>query len=122
MIATLTFLLALASPSPSLTIQPWTGRDLTATTNAAAKYRLIVQGKPKTRVSLRATGVASGWLAAFCLPNLCSPERVNVSLDSSGQAVIQFELIREADDAPKSSGAKIVDADGAFVRVPAASR
>ncbi len=118
----LTILLALVQPATRLSIQPWTGSDFQVTTGNAAKYRLEVSGKPNASVRLRAVGVASGWIAAFCTPRLCSPQRINVALPHSGQAVIQFELIRESDDAPKRSGATITDNDGASVTVPSAYR
>lgn len=118
----LAILLALGQPSTRLSIQPWTGSDFQVTTGAAAKYRLEVSGKPNASVRLRALGVASGWIAAFCTPRLCSPQRIDVGLPRSGQAVVQFELIRESDNAPKQSGATITDNDGASVAVPAAYR
>jgi hypothetical protein len=116
------FLLALAQAATHLTIEPWTGSDFQITSSGAAKYRLKVSGKPNANVSLRAVGVAQGWLAAFCTPKLCSPQRIDVQLPHSGEAVFQFELIREAENAPKQSGATIADSDGASVKVPAAYR
>lgn len=122
MIAALSLALAVASPpSFHLTVQPWTGKDLATTTSAAAKYRLLVSGKPNSTVQLEATKVASGWLAAFCTPSVCAPQRVSVTIPASGQATYQFELIREADDAPASSGALITGGD-ATVTVPPAHR
>jgi hypothetical protein len=118
----LAMLLALAQPGTQLSIQPWTGSDFQVTTRSAAKYRLAVSGKPNASVRLRARGVAPGWLAAFCTPRLCSPQEIDFSLPRSGNAVFQFELIRESDDAPKQSGATITDDDGASVSVPAAYR
>jgi hypothetical protein len=118
----LSILLALAQPSTHLSIQPWTGHDLQVTTGAAAKYRLEVSGKPNALVRLRTTGVAPGWLAAFCTTKVCSPRQIDVQLPRSGDAVFQFELIRESDDAPKRSGATITDEDGASVSVPPAYR
>jgi hypothetical protein len=110
------------SPATHLSIHPWTGSDLQTTTSAAAKYRLEVTGKPEAVIHLQASGVASGWLAAFCTSRVCSPERVDVTIPASGQAVLQFELIRESDSAPKQSGATIRDDDGGSVSVPAAHR
>jgi hypothetical protein len=118
----LTILLALVQPATRLTIQPWTGSDFQVTTEAAAKYRLEVTGKPSASVRLSVVGVASGWIGAFCTPRLCSPQRVDLELSRSGRAVVQFELIRESDNAPKRSGATITDGDGASVMVPAAYR
>jgi hypothetical protein len=115
-------LLALAQPTTHLSIEPWTGSDFQTTTEAAAKYRLEVKGKPNATVRLRAQGVAQGWLAAFCTPRICSPQRIDVALPSSGDAVFQFELIRESDDAPSRSSATITDGDGATIAVPAAFR
>jgi hypothetical protein len=122
MLATVAMLLALVQPSTHLEIQPWTGNDLVATAATAAKFRLVVKGKPDAAIRLQAANVARGWLAAFCLPNLCSPQHLSMRLPKSGQAVVQFELIREADDAPNQSGARITADDGAFVDVPAAAR
>jgi hypothetical protein len=122
MLATLTLIVALVARPTHLEIQPWTGNDLQTTSSSAAKYRLLVTGRPNASVHLRASGVASGWLAAFCTAHLCSPQRVDVTLPSSGLAIFQFELIREAETAPRQSGAQITAADGASVSVPAASR
>lgn len=113
---------ALTQPATHLSIQPWTGTDLQTTTANAAKYRLDVTGRPNTTVRLRASDVADGWLAAFCTPKLCSPERIDAELPRSGEVVLQFELIRESDSAPKHSGATITGGDGASVTVPAAYR
>lgn len=118
----LAILLALVQPSTHLSIEPWTGSDFQVTTAAAAKYRLKVAGKPNAAVHLRALGVAHGWLAAFCTPRLCSPQRIDVELPRSGRIVVQFELIRESDNAPRQSGAIVADNTGASVIVPAASR
>jgi hypothetical protein len=118
----LAILLALSAPATRLSVEPWTGSDFQATSEEAAKYRLEVSGKPNAAVHLRALGVARGWLAAFCTPHLCSPQRIDVQLPRSGDAVFQFELIRESGDAPRQSGATITDNDGASVTVPAAFR
>jgi hypothetical protein len=115
-------LLALSQPTTHLTIEPWTGNDLQVTTAQAAKYRLKVTGRPSATLRLRTQGVAQGWLAAFCTPRVCSPQRIDVELPASGQAVVQFELIRESENAPKQSGATITGNDGASVTVPAAYR
>ena len=115
-------LLAVAQVATQLTVKPWTGTDLQVTTDTAAKYRLEVSGKSNGSVRLRAVGDASGWIAAFCTPKLCSPQRLDLRLPSSGNAVVQFELIRESESAPKRSGATITDDDGASVSVPSAYR
>lgn len=118
----LAILLALVLAPTHLAVKPWTGSDFQVTSTNAAKYRLEVTGKPDATVNLRALNVAQGWLAAFCTPKLCSPQRVDVQLPHSGQAVVQFELIREAENAPKASGATIADNNGASVSVPTAYR
>jgi hypothetical protein len=115
-------LLAVVQTVTHLSIEPWTGSDYQTTSTAAAKYRLEVSGKPNASIRLRALGVAPGWLAAFCTPRLCSPQRVDAELPGSGEAVFQFELIRESDGAPKHSGATISADDGASVSVPTAYR
>jgi len=122
MFSALALTVALSTAATHLEIQPWTGRDLVTTTTTAAKFRLVVTGKPGTRVRLQASGVADGWLGAFCTPTVCSPESVDADLPRSGQAVLQFELIREGDSAPSRSGARITCDDGAYVDVPAVSR
>jgi hypothetical protein len=114
--------LTVALATTHLEIQPWTGKDLVTTTTTAAKFRLIVEGKPGAHLRLQATGVADGWLGAFCTPTVCSPESVDTDLPKSGQAVLQFELIREGDSAAGRSGARITCDDGAYVDVPAVSR
>jgi hypothetical protein len=122
MLAALALTIAVAAPSTRLEIEPWTGKDLVTTTSTAAKFRLIVSGAPNATLHLEATGVADGWLGAFCTPTVCAPQRVSVTLPKSGQAIYQFELIREEDNAPSKSGARVVSDDGASVDVPAASR
>jgi hypothetical protein len=121
-ISAIGMMLALSQPATHLSIQPWTGSELQTTSAAAAKYRLKVTGTPESVVHLQASGVANGWLAAFCTPKFCSPQRVDVAIPSSGEAVLQFELIRESDAAPKRSGATISESGGASVSVPAAYR
>ena len=119
--ATFSLMLALAQPVTHLTVQPWTGKDLATTTIAAARYRLVVDGKPNATIQLEATDVADGWIAAFCTTKVCAPQRVQVTIPASGQAVYQFELIRESDSAATASGATITGGD-ASVKVPPAHR
>ena len=114
--------LALAQPATHLSIEPWTGADLQTTSADAAKYRLEVTGRPDATIRLQTSNVAAGWLAAFCTPKVCSPQRYDALLPHSGQVVLQFELIRESDTAPKRSGATITGDDGASVAVPEAYR
>ena len=106
----------------AMALSPWVGSDLPTATQAAARYRLTVTGKPGQSVHLRATGVASGWIAAFCDMKVCSPSQVTEKMPKSGQVVVQFELIRETDDAAHRSGATIVADDGRRIVVPPASR
>ena len=115
-------LVALSQPATHLSIQPWTGSDLQTTTAAAAKYRLEVTGRPNTAIRLQTSGVADGWLAAFCTPKICAPQHIDLALPRSGQAILQFELIRESDTAPHQSAARIIGDDGASVTVPSAYR
>ena len=77
--------------------------------------------KPNATVELEATDVADGWIAAFCTTTVCAPQRVQVTIPASGQAVYQFELIRESDIAAATSGATITGGD-ASVKVPPAHR
>jgi hypothetical protein len=120
--AGLGMMLAVSQPPLRLSIAPWVGGDLQTTSTAAAKYRLEITGTPHAVVRLQAVGVATGWLAAFCTPKYCSPQRVVDVLPASGVAIFQFELIRESETAPKDSGAVITGADGVSVTVPTAHR
>jgi hypothetical protein len=106
----------------SIGITPWNGADLPTATQAAAKYRLTISGKPGERVRLDVSGLATGWIAAFCDNRICSPMHVTQVIPKAGTAVLQFELIRETDDAPHRSGAVIRGSDGSRVVVPIASR
>lgn len=111
-------LLAAAVAAPvHLTIAPWTTPPLPTATHAALTLRLTVSGRPAQRVRLRATGVANGWLAAFCTSRLCSPQSVDVMLPSSGHATYEFELIRQDPNGPHRSGAHIAGDDGSSVDV-----
>lgn len=101
-----------------LVLSTWSGANYSTTDIAAVRYRLVVSGAAGTNVHLRADGVASGWIAAFCTPRLCSPQQVDAVLPASGRAVYAFELFRETSTAPKHSGAVIRSVDGASVHVP----
>mgnify|MGYP001163432394 CR=1 FL=1 len=114
---TILLAVAVASSVTHLRVNPWSGASLATATSAAVKYRLRVAGTPNATISLHADGVAKGWLAAFCTPKVCSPMRVDVTLPASGQAVYQFELIREEPGAPAHSGARILSSDGASIIV-----
>ncbi|HTU71176.1 MAG TPA: hypothetical protein VMF11_12770 [Candidatus Baltobacteraceae bacterium] len=103
-------------------ITPWNGTDLPTATQAAAKYRLTVSGKPGATIHLHTSDVAQGWIAAFCDMKVCSPTQVTETIPKSGTIVLQFELIRETEDAPHRSGAVITASDGSRLVVPAASR
>ncbi|HEV7180642.1 MAG TPA: hypothetical protein VGN11_12280 [Candidatus Baltobacteraceae bacterium] len=100
-----------------LSIMPWHGADLRTATVADAKYRLTIAGRPGQTVHLTARGVSDGWIAAFCDNRVCSPMRVTETIHASGKTVIQFELIREAPNAARTSGASIVDDRGHTVAV-----
>lgn len=98
-----------------LTLAPWHGPDVASAPVHAVKYRLTVRGTPGAHVHLRASGVARGWLAAFCTSRICSPEQTWLDLPKSGTGVMQFELIRQADGAAHKSGARIFSDDGSSV-------
>ena len=110
-------ILAAVTGQTHLSLEPWHGKDLQVTTSAAVKYRLLVTGTPNATVRLTTSGVANGWIAAFCTPKVCAPSEVDVTLPASGQAEYQFELIKEDDHAAKSSGARIVTSDGVSIDV-----
>ena len=121
-LTSIAMLVALAQPATHLSILPWTGNDLQTTSADAVKYRLEITGPPNAAIHLHTSGVADGWLAAFCTPKLCSPQRIDFAMPRSGQSVVQFELIRESDTAPHQSAATITAADGSSISVPAAYR
>ncbi len=104
----------------TLLVAPWKGADLATATTAALKYRLTIEALPATVVHLRATHVAGGWIAAFCDARVCSPGEMHETIPASGSIVLQFELIREEDSAPRTSGAVIETDDGPSVTIPAA--
>ncbi len=108
-----------ATPAPThLTLEAWTGTSLPTATAAAVKYRLRVDGTPNAKLVLRAGGLAKGWLAAFCTPRFCAPMRVDVTLPREGEAVYQFELIREDPSAPAHTGVRVTSDDGAALSLP----
>lgn len=95
----------------TLLLTPWTGRDLPTASAAARKYRLTIAAAPGSAVDVRATGVAEGWIAAFCDDRICSPGHVKETIPASGTMQLQFELIREDEHAPASSGAVLRSGD-----------
>jgi hypothetical protein len=111
-------ILAAVTATPTrLTLSSWSGANLATTTAVAVKYRLRVNGAPNAKIVLRAGGLAHGWMAAFCTPAFCSPMRVDVALPPSGEAIYQFELIRQEPGGAAHSGARITSDDGAAVSV-----
>ena len=101
----------------TLALAPWTGRDLPASTQAQAKYRLTVSAPANSNVHLTTQNVAKGWIAAFCNGRVCAPNQVTQAIGPAGKVVIEFSLIREEDTAAKTSGATIVSDDGATISV-----
>jgi hypothetical protein len=108
----------LAFALTTLLLSPWKGADLPTATKSAVKYQLTIKDVPGTAVHLRVAHVADGWIAAFCDNRVCSPGQVHETLPSSGKVTLQFELIREEDSAPRSSGAVIESGAGQAVKVP----
>src|SRR5580700_6301754 len=101
----------------ALALAPWTGPDLKASATAQAKYKLTISAPANSSIHLHAENVAKGWIAAFCNGRVCSPNQVTQDIPATGKIAIQFELIREEDDAPKTSGATIKTDDGASLIV-----
>ena len=111
----------LAFAVTTLLLSPWKGADLPTATKSAVKYQLTIKDAPGTAIHLRATRVADGWIAAFCDNRVCSPGQVQETMPASGKVVLQFELIREEDSAPRSSAAVIESDSGPSVKVPAST-
>ena len=89
----------------TLLLTPWKGADLPTATPTAMKYQLTIKDAPGAVIHLRATRVANGWLAAFCDNRVCSPSKVHETIPESGTVMLQFELIKQDDSAPSSTGA-----------------
>jgi hypothetical protein len=99
----------------TLALAPWTGPDPKVAAQAQQKYKLTISAPPNSTVHLHTDKVAAGWIAAFCNDRVCSPNQVTQVMPASGKAMLQFELIREEDNAVKTSGATILSDDGASV-------
>jgi len=99
----------------TLALAPWTGADPKAAAQAQIKYKLTISAPPNSNVHLRADKVAAGWIAAFCNNRVCSPNQVTQIVPASGKVELQFDLIREEDNASKTSGATIISDDGATI-------
>jgi hypothetical protein len=96
----------------ALLVSPWTGKDLPTASQAQAKYRLEVTGKPGDVVHLTVNGMKDGWIGAFCDGRVCSPNSVSETIPASGRTVVQFELIRETTKAAAHTDAVITGSDG----------
>jgi cytochrome c biogenesis protein CcmG/thiol:disulfide interchange protein DsbE len=76
-----------------ISLAPWTGPDLPASSPDTAKYRLVVTGAPGRSVGLRAADLPTGWIASFCLGRVCAPLRTSLVLPSWGAQVIEFQVV-----------------------------
>jgi hypothetical protein len=101
-----------------LTVAPWKGQDPPTATEAQGKYRVTVSGTPGTVVRITTTGVAKGWIAAFCDRHICSPNRTRETIPAGGHVDVQLELIRDDVDAAKRSGVTLHGSDGSVVTIP----
>jgi hypothetical protein len=101
----------------TLLLTPWKGTDLPTSVHGAMKYQLTIKDTPGTTLDLRATHVADGWVAAFCDSHVCMPFKVHETMPQSGSVTLQFELIRQDDSAPHSSGAVIESSLGGSVAI-----
>ena len=77
-----------------VSLAPWTGADLPGSVSSTLKYRLVLASRPGSSVTLRAIGLAKGWLASFCSDTICAPMRRSVVLPSSGVKMFEFQLIK----------------------------
>ena len=74
-------------------------------------------GRPNASVRLQASGVANGWLAAFCTPSFCSPKRVDVRAARVGPGRLSVRAdSRSGRMRPSASAATITESAGASVR------
>lgn len=105
----------LAALLAALTLLPWKGVDLPTATQAQAKYRLTVSGAPGATVTVTTSGLAKGWIAAFCDMRVCSPNRTVEMIPSSGHVDVQLELIREDNGAPAHTKLVLRGSDGSTV-------
>lgn len=102
----------------ALTVVRWTGADYPTATQAAAKYRVTLSSAPGSSVHLTTSGLAKGWIAAFCDMRVCSPSQVVEKIPPSGRAVVQLELIREEDTAARRTGLTLHASDGSTAVIP----
>ncbi len=96
----------------SVSLAPWTGADLPGSIASTIKYRLVIGGRPKRSVTLRATDLAKGWIASFCSDRVCAPLRTAVMIPSSGVKVVEFQLIKSDARAPKHTHVNVEASDG----------
>ena len=96
-----------------LTLSPWKGAPLPTATPGAKQVRLSVHGTAGARVALQASGLPQGWIASFCTPELCSPDRYVLQLDGRGSGSVEFQAIRIDDSAPKRAHVVVRADDGA---------
>jgi len=99
--------LGLDTSKTAVSLAPWTGADLPGSVASTIKYRLVVAGKPGTNVHLRASELASGWIASFCSDKVCSPMQLRLTLPESGVKIVEFQLIQNDNRASSTTRARV---------------
>ncbi|HEV3156800.1 MAG TPA: redoxin domain-containing protein [Candidatus Baltobacteraceae bacterium] len=100
-----------------LAITRWSGPAFRGSLSSAPAYRLIIAGKPFSRIHLRTIGPSGTWISSFCAEGFCAPNRVMLTLPASGVKTYEFQLISQR--AKHFSGTILIKAsDGASVVVP----
>jgi hypothetical protein len=84
-----------------VTLAPFSGPAQFGDTAGSARFSVAVSGKAGQAVRLRAVGVPSGYIAAFCTRRVCARFAVSFALPQSGRETIELQLIQNVPGARK---------------------
>ncbi len=87
----------------TVSVAPWTGRELRGSIPNTIKYRIVVAGHAGKNVTLKASDVPKGWVASFCSDLVCSPFTMALEIPPSGVKIVEMQLVPPdaKDAAPK---------------------
>ena len=106
----------------TLAITPWTAPNLPTARHATHQYALRLHGAPGGRIRIRASGLASGWLATFCTQRVCSLRQVSVELSRTGSALVEFALVHDGASRTTDMHVRITTDDGASLTLLVSSK
>ncbi len=101
----------------TLALAPYHGPALRGAVPASRSFALAVHGAPRAHVHLRAVAVPNGFIASFCTPRICAPFAVPLTLDASGGAAIELQIVRNDEHAPAPRTVRVRSDDGATVAI-----